>query len=230
MKNSNVYCAIGCFFALSACADQRINHSQADLGQNLYNAQYQQINYQISKSIDDPYSVPSFTFVSSSVLGATESVTAAGTYTSAAAGLTRQFTGTVGGMGNSFLYTSSPISDPDALRMVRDIYAYTVGETPWRTEFSKLKIPPPRERWLVVSNENGSVDRANLVLIGKFGSHVLWTNSRRAYSDFVLSVLSALAPSEEPAAAGKAKGKSPKSAAPRSFVPKTQPLFVLPTQ
>ncbi len=216
-------------FALSSCAEQRVNQNQANLGPNLYEAQYNQINVQLSKSIDDPYSIPLFAFVSSTVLNSTDSVTAAGTYTSAAAGLTRTFTGTLGGMGNSFLYTAAPVGDPDAQRIVRDIYAYTVGATEWQEEFNKLKIPPPHKGWLV----KGSSARPGVVFIGKYGAHTLWTNSQRDYSDFVLSVLSAFAPVKEAAVAegdkGTTKGnKAPKAGGARSYLTPPALLFVAP--
>ncbi|TPN63607.1 hypothetical protein FJ986_23450 [Mesorhizobium sp. B1-1-1] len=204
---------------LSACAEQRVNQNQSKVGPNLYEAQYSQINYQLSKSIDDPYSIPIFAFVSTTALNSTDSATLGGTYTSAAAGLTRTFTGSFGGVSNSFLYTGSPVGDPDAQKIVRDIYAYTVGQTEWQAEFDKLTIPPPHKGWLV----KDSSAQPGLFLIGKYGAYTLWTRSRKDYSDFILSVLSAFAPIKEDAAPAGGKGttkgkKAPKTGGARSYL------------
>ncbi|RWM12873.1 MAG: hypothetical protein EOR72_20345 [Mesorhizobium sp.] len=232
MKAQATSCAVVFALVLAGCADQRINASQESLGKNISYSQNGQINEQLSRSIDDPYSVPSFSFVSAAQLNATDTLSATGQYTSAMAGLTRQATATMGPVNNQFQYTSSPIGDPDALRMARDIYAYTVGETPWNEEFATLTMKPPRNHWLVYSNDMSSGSHAGLYLIGRYGNHVLWTKSRRDYSDFVLSVLGAVSKpvvaSETGAAAGKGKAKAGKAKAPptRSFNSLNVPLFM----
>ena len=234
MKTHVTSCGIAFALILTGCADQRLMQSQASLGNNLSFSQNGQINEQLSRSIDDPYSVPSFSFVSAAQLNATDTLSLTGQYTSAVAGLTRQATATMGPVNNQFQYTSSPIGDPDALKMARDIYAYTVGETTWRPEFATLRMPPPRNHWLVYSNDTSSRSREGLFLIGKYGNHVLWTTSRRDYSDFVLSVLGAVskpvAAGDSGGGGGKGKDKTGKAkAAPaRSFNTLKVPLVLQP--
>lgn len=176
--------------SVAGCASQRINENAAQLGPNLASVQYDQIKAQLSKSIDDPYTLPSFSFIGSGTVTSSDSISASLNRAASPSGITRTIGLTLGASTNSFSYAFATVADVDALQRVRDIYAYTVLPTAkWQPWFDNLTIPPPRHGWLQWDLQPSNA--ANWFSLGQFGRHSLWTDNLKTYNDFSLAVLSA---------------------------------------
>ncbi|PDT30782.1 hypothetical protein CO660_05420 [Rhizobium sp. L9] len=206
---------------ISGCADVLSLQGAKRYQSSVESASYDQIKMQLSKAIDDPYTVPAFANISGASLKYDSSINASPKRTFAPPGVTSEVALSVGDFSSSSTLSVTPVNSAKAVQVMRDLYANAVNGDPIRAEdLAALTIKPPRHGWLYhgrSSTPPSGCGAADLpcVALGHYGKYWLFSQGGKSYSDFALAVLQAMTLTESQSVSAAApSGKRGGSAKP----------------
>ncbi|ANK97575.1 hypothetical protein AMK00_CH02085 [Rhizobium sp. N621] len=183
---------------ISGCADVLSLQGAKRYQSSVESASYDQIKMQLSKAIDDPYTVPAFANISGASLKYDSSIGASPKRTFAPAGVTSEVALSVGDFSSSSMLSVTPVNSAKAVQVMRDLYANAVNGDPMRPEdLAALTIKPPPHGWLYHSGSSTppvacQASGMPCVSLGQYGKYWLFSRGGKAYSDFALAVLQAM--------------------------------------
>jgi hypothetical protein len=146
---------------LSSCASTQVNHNAKELGESVEDIAEDQVSENLNRFLLDPSAIPSQVAVNGGTAETTDSVTPQFTFPlepseavtntvtqAATTTLTHSNTSTLGAFGLSLGGTAQwrqswalvPVTDPDALRRLRALYRYVIGQTDSCTFFDEYPI------------------------------------------------------------------------------------------
>ncbi|WP_143565684.1 hypothetical protein [Sinorhizobium fredii] len=192
-KNVAVAALVAC--AVGGCTPQRTAQNIRQFQYEAASIQYDQIKMQLSRSIDNPYDVPTLTTVGTTQIKSGSGLSANLNRTLAPAGSTDQFGLTLGAITSASESAINTNTSPKAAQVMRDLYTYAVkGEINWGADVdANLVNMPPEYPWLYHSRSGTppACREKDCAYLGRFGKYNLWAKSQKDYSDFVLSILEA---------------------------------------
>jgi hypothetical protein len=180
---------------LSACTPQRTQFDIQQFQDSAASAQYNQIKVQLSRSIDNPYDIPTLSTFGQTQIKSTASIQATLSRAIAPAGQTNTLGLNLGAASSEAQSTITTNTSPKAIQVMRDLYTYAVnGEQNWGPDVDYyLSNKPPEYPWLYHSRNSTPNEciQKSCQYLGKYGRYKLWSRSGKDYSDFVLSILEA---------------------------------------
>lgn len=183
---------------LAGCAEAVSLQGAKRYQSSVESASYDQIKHQLSRSIDDPYSIPAFANISGATLNYNGSLSASPKRTFAPTGVTSEVALSVGSFSSSSNLTVTPVNSAKAVQVMRDLYANAVVGTPMQqADLAALTTKPPAPGWLHHSTSPArprdcATSSKDCIALGKYGKYYLFSQDGRAYSDFALAVLQAM--------------------------------------
>jgi hypothetical protein len=246
--------ALGAFLCaiLGGCAGTQLAYNTLDVASTVIDIETRQVLENLSRTIDQPYAVPSQVDVQTGTIQTTNSVTpsitaplsrsAARTGTGALTTLTTAGAGVSVGATDGWTqsWQVTPVSDPTTLTNIRALYHYVIYGPDGREKLpaAVLKLPPRHVFWSGTAAD-GSINPppADIPVrdLGFFGNHELFMTMQDFNSgylaDLVLLVLPPAAPassSAQKAKHGGPAGGGKRAGTVRPFVEKPSILVVPP--
>ncbi|WP_407174675.1 hypothetical protein [Bradyrhizobium sp. STM 3562] len=208
---------------LGGCAGTQLAHNTLDVASTLTDIETRQVLANLSRTIDEPYAIPTQVDIQTGSIQTTNSITpsisaplsrsAVRTAGGAISSLTTAGTGISVGASDGWTQTwqVTPVSDPTTLTNIRALYHYVIYGLDGHENLppAVLKLPPRHIFWSGIAAD-GSTNPPPPSLavrdLGLFGNHELFVSAQdfnNGYlADLVLLVLPPAAPAG-PAAAGQ---------------------------
>lgn len=193
MKTTKAILAAAMLAALASCTADRNSDVIRSFEDKAADSEYDQIKAQLSRSVDEPYAVPTLVLYGPTTIATTSAGMLALGRSDTVSDHTNAATLTLGGFSSGISTVASVTTSPKAIQVMRDLYANAIEGEPLKpADLKTLVNHPPTHRWFFYSaSDRPEICGPDCVPLGKFGKHALWSDNRKDYSDFALAVLEA---------------------------------------